>query len=140
MTETAQSDSPRGRVLPIVDESTAPFWDAARRDQLVVQRCAQSGHFHWPPRLTCPESSGVAPEWVPVSGNAEVFTFSVVYRSSHEYPKCPYVVAVVQLAEGPLMMTNVVDVAPEDVRVGLPVTVRFEEMGDGLKLPVFTGL
>ena len=67
-----------------------------------------------------------------------IYTFSVVHRSSHAKPPVPYVLAVVALAEGAYMTTNIINVDPDSVYIGMPVTVAFEELQNGERLPVFT--
>lgn len=125
------------RTRPMIDPTTQVFWDAAREGRLLVQRDPKSGRLQWPPRPRLLPDWTEAPEWVEVSGRGAVWSYSVVRRSSHPAPPTPYVLAVVELEEGPYMTTNIVGIDPDAVRVGLPVRVVFEPLGDGLMLPVF---
>lgn len=114
------------RRLPIADVSSAPFWAATRAGRLLLPR-GRDGALRWPP----PPS---ASDWVEVSGRGTVWTFSVVHRSSHDAPPVPYVMAVVELEEGPFMFANVI---ADEVEIGMPVVVAFEELESGEMLPVF---
>jgi hypothetical protein len=125
--------------LPRPDALTEAFWDACRRRELVVSCCADCGHLFLPPGPCCPRcwSPGVTPR--PVSGEGHVYSFCVYRRSYHPAFPAPYVVALVQLAEGPRMISNVVGCAPEAVHVDMPVRVRFDAVGE-FSLPRFEPL
>jgi uncharacterized OB-fold protein len=120
--------------------TTRPFWDAAGRGEFVMPRCEDCGRFHWYPRVACPYCACQRLAWQTVSGDATVETFTVVHRRMHlsglERP-LPFVVAVVRLSEGPTMTTNIVNCAPEAVKIGASVRVRFEEVGLEAPLTVF---
>jgi uncharacterized OB-fold protein len=123
--------------LPAIDPDTQPFWDGAKREELLIQRCTQCDEHQFYPRLRCVRCGGVV-EWIRASGDARVYTYTVVHRAAHEAfaPLVPYVVALVDLAEGPRMMSRL-RVTPEDVRIGLEVRVAFERQSDDVTLPIF---
>jgi uncharacterized OB-fold protein len=123
--------------LPAIDPDTQPFWDGAKRGELLIQRCTKCDERQFYPRLRCVRCGG-AVEWIRASGNARVYTYTVVHRAAHEAfsPLVPYVVALVDLAEGPRMMSRL-RVSPADVRIGLDVRVAFERQSDEVTLPVF---
>jgi uncharacterized protein len=127
-----------GRFAPLQDEVTSPFWEAAKEGRLVVQRCPSSGELQWPPRGRCIHDWTEEPEWIEIDGRGRVFAFTVIDRASHAYPETPYVLAVVELEAGICMTTNLVDVDPAEVRIGMLVEVRFEAASEDLRLPVFT--
>ncbi len=119
---------------------TRPFWEATAEGRFLIQRCpgCQAAIFY--PRPSCPECGRADPGWEAASGKATVHTFSIARRPTH--PKFtgdePYVVAIVQLDEGPLVTTNIVGCDPGDVRIGMAVEVTFDEVGpDGFALPFF---
>jgi uncharacterized OB-fold protein len=92
------------------------------------------------PRPTCPSCGSLELEWQEASGDATVHTFTIARRSTHPAfnGREPYVVAIVELAEGPRVTTSIVDCDPDDVRVGMPVRLTFDEVGDdGIALPLF---
>jgi uncharacterized OB-fold protein len=133
---TAINDD-QGRIRPIVDAFTEPFWSAAKAGRLMVQEW--EGQLIWPPRMIFVAGEIAPTGWHEVSGHGSVFTYSVIHRSSHDWPAVPYILAVVRLDEGLHMTTNIVDCTPGGLSIGLRVAVRFEPLGD-LALPVFAPL
>lgn len=119
---------------------TRPFWEATASGEFLIQRCdsCQAAIFY--PRPACPKCGSASLSWEAASGDATVHTFSVARRPTH--PKFggdePYVVAIVELAEGPHVTTNIVECDPADVRIGMAVELLFDEPGpDGFALPLF---
>jgi uncharacterized OB-fold protein len=125
--------------LPTPDDDTRPFWDAARQGRLLIKRCAACGRAHHYPRSFCPYCWSRDVAWEDARGTGTVYTFSVVHRN--DLPpfndRVPYVAAVVELDEGPRLMTNVVDCDPDAVACGMPVEVTFRELDGELFAPVF---
>lgn len=126
-------------VFPSPDALTAPFWKACRRGVLEISVCAACGHRFLPPGPCCPRCWSTRLEAQAASGRGRVFSFAVYRRTYHPGMPAPYVVALVELDEGPRMISNVVGCAPEEVAVDLPVAVRFEAAGD-FALPRFAPL
>ena len=122
--------------LPQPDALTQPFWDACRRHEVRVSSCDDCGHLFLPPGPCCPRcwSRRLTPR--AVSGNGRVFSFAVYRRTYHPAIPAPYVVALVELEEGPRLISNIVGCAPEEVEVDMPVRVRFDEVGE-FTLPRF---
>jgi uncharacterized protein len=125
--------------LPVPDDETQPFWDAAREGKLLIKRCADCGRAHFYPRPFCPFCWSAAVSWEAASGQAALYTWSVVHHN--DLPpfseRIPYVAAVVDLAEGPRMMTNVVDCDPDRLEVGMRLHVAYRELADDVTVPVF---
>jgi uncharacterized OB-fold protein len=117
---------------PVVTVETRAFWDAARENRFVVPVCAACGKAHWYPRAICPFCDSGKVEWREASGHGTIYTFSVMRRA-----KEPYAIAYVALAEGPAMMTNIVDCDFDALRIGQPVTVVFAATEDGPPVPMF---
>ncbi|MEU1302346.1 Zn-ribbon domain-containing OB-fold protein [Streptomyces shenzhenensis] len=119
---------------PQADAFTRPYWDAAADGLLLLRRCAACGRAHHYPREFCPHCWSEDVGWERASGRATLYTWSVVHRN--DLPpfgaRTPYVAAVVDLAEGPRMMTEVVDCAAGALRAGAELAVAFR---DGV--PVF---
>jgi uncharacterized OB-fold protein len=104
-----------------------PFWDACKAGELRLQRCADCGHLRYPVSPVCPQCLSGEAAWERVSGEGEVYSFAVFrHQYKPDWP-VPYTVALIRLAEGPTMISNVVGVEPEAVRVGMPVSVVFDE-------------
>ena len=127
------------RPLPRIDEETRGFWEACVRHELYVQRCRTCRTFRHPPRALCPACLSSDVEWVRASGRGTVYSFTVTYQNQAPgfRESLPYVLAVVELEEGPRMMTNVVGCAPDQVRIGMPVVVEFEDATPEITLATF---
>lgn len=124
--------------LPLITESGKPFWDAAKKHELVAYRCLNCGAFY-SGATVCYACNSQRGEWVKVSGRGEVFTFCVYRQAFHPAWKddIPYNVAYVKLAEGPLLMTNIVGCDNKDIYIGMPVAVVFEDVTEDVTLPKF---
>lgn len=119
-----------GRPIPRRIPLAAPFFDAAREGRLVLQRCPRDGFFFYP-RSRCPVCLGDDWQWEAVSGRGTIYSYTVdrVGLDPAQQSQLPLVIAAVELEEGPRMTTRIVGCAPEEVAVGLPVEVRFEDLG-----------
>jgi hypothetical protein len=128
------------KALPQPTPLSAPYWQAAREGRLVVQRCAACGHLQFYPRSLCTRCAGAGLAWHECSGRGRVKSYTVIRRavSAAYEPEVPYVVALIELAEGPTLLSNVVGCAPEAVRIGRPVRVRFDAWTPEVTVPVFT--
>jgi uncharacterized OB-fold protein len=125
--------------LPRVDEESRGYWEALQRHELYFQRCRDCGTNRFPPRAVCPVCLSSATEWVRASGKGTVHSFTVTYQNQAPgfREELPYVLAVVELAEGPRLMTNVVDCAPDAVRIGMAVEVVFDDVTPEVTLAKF---
>ena len=123
---------------PQIDASTQEFWDAARRGVLRIKHCNACGANHYYPRPFCPKCWSTDVNWFDAAGTGTLYTYSVVH--SNDLPafrdRVPYVVAIVDLDEGPRMETNIVGCPLDELRVGMRVTVAFEDEGE-IVLPRF---
>ena len=117
------------RPLPTIDAASEPYWNALREKRYTLPKCQDCGKHHFYPREICPFCTSDRIEWVAASGKGIVYSFTIVRRPSHEFFKdqAPFAVALVDLAEGPRVMTSLTDIKAEDVKIGMPVTVAFEE-------------
>ena len=129
------------RPYPVPDRLSKPYWDAARENRLLVQRCARSQRLIHPPVAVCPCCSSEDLEWVPISGRGKIYTFVVMHdlRVRGFEERVPYINVWVEPDEqrDVLLEANLVGIAPSDVVVGLPVEVFFESVGGGMSLPQF---
>lgn len=127
------------RPLPLADADTRPYWDAAARGTLVMQRCASCRHWRFPPRPMCPRCRSFEHEWAPVSGRGTVVSFVVVHGPVLPAfaDRVPYAVALIELEEDPQLRVvgNVLDAAPAELRIGGAVRVAFEATEAGFALP-----
>jgi len=118
---------------PAVNLETQPFWDAAAEGKLLIKKCTACGEPHFYPRTHCPFCFSDKTEWVEASGQGTVYTYSVMRRAS-----IPYAIAYVTLAEGPTMMTNIVDCDLDSIKIGQPVRLVFRPSEGGPPVPMFT--
>ena len=125
--------------LPQISTEMAPFFEAARRHELVVQRCRGCGTLRFPARDRCSTCLGREAEWVPVSGRGTVFSFAVMHQVYHPgfAAEVPYAVVLVALDEGPRMISNVVGCPASAIHVGMPLEVVFEPVSPEITLPKF---
>ena len=108
------------------------FWDATREGRLLLPRCEACAQTHWYPRSFCPCCQADSVQWQPASGQGRLYAFTRLMRDPRRT-----VMAYVELEEGPIMLTHVVDCEPERLRIGDPVRVCFTELPTGVHLPVF---
>lgn len=128
----------RGAPSPDITPVSAPFWDAARAHRLLVQHCEGCGRNQFPPTMRCP-SCGAATVWVETEGRGVIHTFTVMRRAYHPSFELslPYAVAVIQLDEGPMMLTDLIGADLGEVEVGRRVTVWYDDVGPELTIPRF---
>jgi len=126
--------------VPSPDELSAFYWEGARRGELLVQRCANCGHYLHPPDAACPRCASTELVAVAVSGRGVLYSFTVAHQAFDRafVERVPYVLALVELVEQPglRILTNIVGDPPESLSVGAPVTVTFETRGEW-SLPQF---
>lgn len=124
---------------PIANADSLPYWNAARERRLVVRKCKECGEMHFMPRHLCPACWSDQLEWVDAKGTGTVHSFSIIRRASDPAfaHLVPYVTALIDLDEGPRMMTNVLGDDALSVKIGDRVKVNFEDRGDGALLPQF---
>lgn len=127
--------SPQPRPTPL----SQPFWDATARKELLLQRCDACATHLFYPRHNCTECGSRSLSWLPVEGKGTLFTYTIARRPTHPAfaDRVPYVIAVVELAEGPRMTTNLVECSLDAISIGMPVEVAFGDLQDGLRLPFF---
>jgi uncharacterized OB-fold protein len=124
---------------PYADWETRAYWEGCGRGELVLQRCAACGTVQHRPRALCASCLHGELEHFIASGNGSVFTFTVTHQNQAPgfREACPYVLAYVDLAEGPRLLTNIVGCDPDTVQIGMPVVVDFAPAKDGLAVPRF---
>jgi uncharacterized OB-fold protein len=120
--------------LPTPTKISQPFWDSCKARAMKIQRCEACGTFAFYPVYMCPECASRRLEWTPVSGKGTVYTFTVSPKSSFDEER---VVALIELAEGAMMTSNIVNVDPSAVRIGMRVRLCYEPVNDDITLPVF---
>ena len=128
-TQSAPPEKPAPQ--PLNPELTRPFWEATKRHELVLPRCRHCARFHFYPRELCPHCFSKDLEWVPASGRAHLYTYSIIHQPANPAfaPDVPYVYATVQLDEGVFMMSNVINCRiPDDIKIEMPLTAVFDDV------------
>ena len=129
----AQDKKERKLSAPAVSAETKDYWDAAGQGKLLVRKCTACGEAHHYPRTICPFCFSDKTGWITASGKGVIYSYSVMRRAP-----VPYVMAYVTLAEGPTMMTNIVDCDFDKLKIGQDVKVVFKPTDGGPPLPMFT--
>ena len=127
------------KLIPGVTPLTEPYWAGARRNELLIQCCNRCATRWHPPLPRCPCCHSSEVTWIPVSGRGRVYTYTVVYHPTHRAmaDRVPYITALIELEEGPKVLTNLRNCSEADVRVNMPVRVLFERLTDEITLPQF---
>lgn len=124
--------------LPNIDPDSAPYWGALKDHRLVLKTCRSCTRAHFYPRALCPHCHSDDLHWVEASGLATIYSYTIARKAAGPFkPDTPYVVAVVDLAEGPRLMTNIIVDDVETVRIGQAVVIAFEDITDEITLPKF---
>ena len=124
---------------PTIEPESQEFWDGLKDGKLLIRRCGSCGEAHYYPRPFCPKCWSTDVAWEQASGEATVYTYSTVFVNDLPPfgPQVPYVAAVVDLAEGPRMMTRVVGVPDDELAIGMAVRFITAPLDDELNMAVF---
>ena len=127
------------RPLPQATDITAPYWQAAQQERLVLQHCRQCQNWQFFPRSFCCHCGSEAVVWKASTGQGKIYTFTINRRATHAFFKerLPYAVAMVELDEGPRMMANIIDSDLKRLVIGARVQVCFERASEEITLPQF---
>jgi hypothetical protein len=133
--------TPRPRTdLPTIEDDTRPFWDAAAEGKYLLRTCRACGAVHHYPRPFCPTCWSDDVDWTEASGRATLYTWSTVFMN--DLPpfneRLPYIAAVVDLEEGPRVMTNLIDCDGVELSIGMAVKVTFRPLDEHTTAPYFT--
>ena len=131
----------QGRPLPVADDLSQPFWEAAKQRRLVVQRCQECGYFNHPPRPACEACQSQQLQFEPVSGRGTIYSFTVMHQPNIAgfEDQIPYINILVELEEQPLlfMVSNLPASDLDKIKIGGQVEVSFEEVDPDTALPQF---
>nr|BBH92976.1 hypothetical protein KTA_11750 [Thermogemmatispora argillosa] len=125
--------------VPLVDDASRPFFAGARAQQLMLQRCTACGRWLWPVKARCPECWSAALTWMPASGKGTLYSFALMHQLYHPAfaNELPYVIAAIDLDEGVRIISPIVGCSPEELRIGMPLEVTFEQLTEEITLPKF---
>lgn len=127
------------RPVPVADEASAPFYEGARRRQLVLARCGRCGRWRLPGREHCPDCWSTEVVYVPASGRGTLYSFGVMHQKLVPgfEDRVPYHFAIVELDEGPRLVTNIVGLPDNALRVGMRVEAVYDDVSDETTLVRF---
>ena len=125
--------------VPVVNPWARPFWEAAREEKLIIQKCEDCEKFIFYPRIACPHCFSDNVEWIEAAGKGTIYSYTVVENNAPSafINDMPYIVAVVKLEEGVQMLSNIVECEPHELTCDMPVEVTFEKLNDEFTLPKF---
>lgn len=128
-----------GKLIPVPTPETAEFWRGCQSGELRLQRCDACRHYQFPPQNFCRNCSGGKLSWVAASGRGTVLSYTIVHWSPNPAyaAEAPYSLALVQLEEGPRMLTNIIGCPPGPIHIAMAVAVRFEQCSPEIMLPKF---
>ena len=128
----------RPRYAPTPTPETMHFWEGTQNGKLLLQKCRESGTVYFPPREFCPETGSDDIEIIEASGKATLISYMINQRQHPSFDG-PYAIAIVQLEEGPFMMTNIVECeqTPDALQLDMPLEVTFEKVNDNITVPLF---
>ena len=125
---------------PITPEAK-PYWQGLREQKLMLPRCRACGRAHFYPRVICPHCHGADLEWIQASGRGRLYSFEIGHQAFNKAFKVkpPFVLAMIELEEGPRMMSNLIGIEPDPkkIRCDMPVEVVFEKLTEEITLPLF---
>ena len=136
---TAVQDMSYDKPVPKIEPEAAPYWEYLRQHDIHLQRCDHCEEAYFPPSTHCPACLSPDVTWTPVAGTGRVWATATMHRAYLEAyePEIPYNISIVELDEGPKVWTNVVAVPVDDVRVGMRVSVRYDDVAEDLTLARF---
>jgi hypothetical protein len=125
--------------IPVSSIESKPYWNGLREHRLMIPSCEDCGHHWFPPSLLCPNCNSAHTTWTESSGCGKVFSYVVFHRVYHRgfAEEGPYVVALIELAEGPRLLSNIVGTPPDAIECEMPVQVIFEDIAADVTIPKF---
>jgi uncharacterized OB-fold protein len=128
--------------LPKPNDDNRLFWEGCREHQLRFQKCGDCGHVRWPPSIICPICYSDNTDHITAGGRGTIFSFVVYHTAFHPAfeDDLPYVVAIVELEEGPRLLTNIVSCSHDELRCELAVEVVWDDITEDFSLPKFSPL
>lgn len=128
-----------GKNFPQPSLETEIYWEGCRNHSLLIQKCSDCGQYQFYPRIMCTKCMSREVKWLQATGRGKVASYTIIHRAiSKAYQEeVPYVVALVELEEGPTMMSNIIQCEPKDVVIGMEVEVIFEDWSEKVSIPKF---
>lgn len=129
MSDTANTE----KIMPRITEENKPFWDALREHRFMTTKCCACGLVSFPPRVLCPGCMSVRREWIDLSGRGTIYAFTRHHIAPRAYiPEAPYITAMIDLEEGPRILSRIANATFDDLEIGQPVKVGFMMLADDI--------
>ena len=125
--------------LPFITDENRKYWEYIQKHELRMQKCTQCEFIRFPVSILCPKCHAMEAEWAKLSGKGVIYSYVIYHTAYHPAYQndIPYIVAIIQLEEGPRMESNISGCKVEDVKINIPVEVTFEDVTDTVTLPKF---
>lgn len=125
--------------LPQPFEEALPFWESLKRQELRLQKCRKCGEMSQPPKAMCASCHSFDMDWALASGRGTIFSYIVTRQPIHPalVGHTPFATVQVQLEEGPIVTSNIIDVPPDEISIGLPVRATFKQVNENVALLYF---
>ncbi len=133
MTEVDEASRP----APLLNDDNHVYWDTAREGRLVTQKCQQCGRLRHPPRPMCPVCHSLNFDYIDLSGHGVVYSYAILHHPQNPSFEYPVLAVLIDLDEGVRVLSNLVDIDPRDITIGMPVTVDFRPTRHDGMVPVF---
>ena len=133
----ADQKIPHPAMWGVLYKSSTPFWEGVKEKRVMLQRCKSCGYWLNPPRPMCPKCQSQESEWVAAKGTGKIYSWVTFNESPHPAFKTPYEAVLVELDEGPRIVSNMVGINSDELEIGMPVEVTFEDVAEDLTLPKF---
>lgn len=124
-----------GRIIPETSKISRPFWESCHAQAMKIQKCDDCSYYIYYPVYICPECASRQLTWTPVCGRGTVYTYTASDKSI--FGDEPIIVALVELEEGAMLMSNIVNAVAADIRIGMPVRLTYLPISNDFTLPVF---
>ena len=127
------------RPLPQITQDSEAFWASTHEHEMKLQRCSRCGKFRFYPSEACHFCASMEYEWIPISGRGQIHTYTVLERArgTPYENNTPITIVLVELEEGPIVMSNLIDYDDADLAIGTPVTLQYEDVTDAVTVFVF---
>ena len=130
---------PEPLLMPVIEVEHSFFWESLSKNELRIQLCSNCAILRYPPYPMCFHCQSFEHNWELMSGNGEVFSYVVTHQPTHSAfrDRTPLATVIVELDEGPRLVSNILNISPSEIKIGMKVRVVFQKMDDEITLPFF---
>ena len=130
---------PEPLLMPVIEVEHSFFWESLSKNELRIQKCSKCAILRYPPNPMCSQCQFFEHSWELMSGNGEIFSYVVTHQPTHSAfrDRTPLATVIVELDEGPRLVSNILNISPSEIKIGMKVRVVFQKMDDEITLPFF---